>query len=235
MADESRYRLLLVEDDAVIGEATQLGLERRGFDVRWVTDGLQGLDAFMGAMATEPFDLVLADIMLPELDGVSLCRQIRAVSTISVVLVSARGDTWDVVTGLEAGADDYLTKPFDIQVLLARLRSVLRRSGSAPAPSPSTELRPVERFGDLELDRGALELRRGGAPVPLTATEMRLFLELADAAGTVLSRSTLLSRVWDYEWDETTHLVTVHIQRLRAKIGGERIETVRGFGYKLVP
>jgi DNA-binding response OmpR family regulator len=226
-------RLLLVEDDPVIGEATQLHLERHGYEVVWSTDGLEAWDRWR---ADGPFDVVLSDLMLPGIDGVTLCRRVREVATTPFLLVSARTDAIDVVLGLEAGADDYVVKPFDVQVLLARLRSVARRADrpvvtapDAPAPGSGTE-----RFGDLELDRDALELRRDGRPVTLTRTEMRLFLELADAAGTVLSRTTLLQRVWDYgEWAEDQHLVNVHVQRLRAKIGADRIETVRGFGYKL--
>ncbi|WP_375426661.1 response regulator [uncultured Friedmanniella sp.] len=225
-------RLLLVEDDPVIGEATQLNLERHGYAVVWSTDGLDAWDRWR---ADGPFDVVLSDLMLPGIDGVTLCRRLREVATTPFVLVSARTDAIDVVLGLEAGADDYVVKPFDVQVLLARLRSVARRAErpvvTAPdAPAAST----IERFGDLELDRDALELRRDGRPVTLTRTEMRLFLELADAAGMVLSRTTLLQRVWDYgEWAEDQHLVNVHVQRLRVKIGADRIETVRGFGYKL--
>lgn len=226
-------RLLLVEDDEVIGEATQLHLERHGYTVVWTTDGLDAWDRWR---TDGPFDVVLSDIMLPGIDGVTLCRRIRQVATTPFVLVSARTDAIDVVGGLEAGADDYVVKPFDVQVLLARLRSVARRAerpavGPAEAPAPPSR---IERFGDLELDRDAVELRRDGRPVTLTRTEMRLFLELADAAGMVLSRTTLLQRVWDYgEWAEDQHLVNVHVQRLRVKIGADRIETVRGFGYKL--
>lgn len=243
----ARPRLLWVEDDPVIGEAIQLNLERYDYDVTWCTDGLQAWQVFSGAQGTEAaFEVVLSDIMLPGLDGISLCRRVRQVSDTAFLLVSARTDSVDIVSGLEAGADDYLTKPFDVQVLLARLHSVARRSelvnarrpadpsaegGPTEAAAPSSE---VEQFGDLSLDRRAVELRRDGRALSLTPTEMRLFLELADEPGVVLSRASLLTRVWDYpEWAEDTHLVNVHVQRLRAKIGNDRIETVRGFGYKL--
>ncbi|MBA8793734.1 DNA-binding response OmpR family regulator [Friedmanniella endophytica] len=223
-----------MEDDPVIGEATQLNLERYDYEVEWATDGLRAWQIFEQHRGDDAaFDVVLSDIMLPGLDGISLCRRVRGVGDTPFLLVSARGDSIDVVTGLEAGADDYVTKPFDVQVLLARLRSVARRSlptGRAESGA-ATEL---ETYGDLTLDRQALELRRDGEPVPLTPTEMRLFLELADNTGVVLSRNTLLTRVWDYpDWADDAHLVNVHIQRLRAKIGNDRIETVRGFGYKL--
>lgn len=236
MVSQVGPRLLLVEDDEVIGEATKLNLERYDYDVTWATDGLQAWHLYA---ANPPghelggFDVVLSDVMLPGIDGVTLCRRVREVATTPFVLISARTDAIDVVGGLEAGADDYLTKPFDIQVLLARLRSVARRA-ERPEVTPHAAAGPIERFGDLELDRQALELRRDGMPITLTPTEMRLFLELADAPGVVLSRTTLLAKVWDYgEWDEDTHLVNVNIQRLRTKIGADRIETVRGFGYKL--
>src|SRR5690606_19564304 len=164
-----------------------------------------------------------------------LCRRIREQGNTPVVMISARTDPIDIVTGLEAGADDYVTKPFDVQVLLARLRSVARRA--APVERADHHNGPPEhdddriRIGDLELDRRALELRRDGELINLTPTEMRLLLELASEPGVVRSRSALLQRVWDYpEWEEDDHLVSVHIQRLRAKIGNDLIATVRGFG-----
>ena len=232
--------LLLVEDDEVIGEATQLNLQRYDYRVDWVQDGLDAWRAFIDHAADDPFQIVLCDVMLPGLDGISLCRRIREASTTPVVLISARTESIDIVSGLEAGADDYVTKPFDIQVLLARLRSVARRSLQPATESATTgsggssAAEDHLRIGDLDLDRKALELRRDQKLISLTPTEMRLLLELASEPGVVLSRAALLQRVWDYpEWEEDDHLVNVHIQRLRAKIGTDRIETVRGFGYKL--
>ncbi|NOL39983.1 response regulator transcription factor [Kribbella sandramycini] len=219
----------MVEDDAVIREATQLTLERHGYDVTTADDGLEAIERFE---KVQP-DVVMLDIMLPGLDGISVCRRIRETSTVPIVMVSARGDALDVVLGLEAGADDYVTKPFDTQVLVARLRAVLRRAVADPErPAPATGS-GVESFGDLELDREALEVRRGGQTVQLTPTELKLLIEFANNPGVVLSRSTLLQRVWDYEWGGDGRLVDVHLQRLRTKIGADRIETVRGFGYKL--
>jgi DNA-binding response OmpR family regulator len=219
----------MVEDDAVIREATQLTLERHGYDVTTAEDGLEAIESFE---KIHP-DAVMLDIMLPGLDGISVCRRIRESSTVPIVMVSARGDALDVVLGLEAGADDYVTKPFDTQVLVARLRAVMRRAVVDPErPAPSTGA-SVESFGDLELDREALEVRRGGSTVQLTPTELKLLIEFANNPGVVLSRSTLLQRVWDYEWGGDGRLVDVHLQRLRTKIGADRIETVRGFGYKL--
>ena len=227
--EEPAARILMVEDDAVIREATQLTLERHGYDVTTAEDGLEAIESFE---KIHP-DAVMLDIMLPGLDGISVCRRIREASTVPIVMVSARGDALDVVLGLEAGADDYVTKPFDTQVLVARLRAVLRRAVVDPErPAPSTGA-SVESFGDLELDREALEVRRGGTTVQLTPTELKLLIEFANNPGVVLSRSTLLQRVWDYEWGGDGRLVDVHLQRLRTKIGADRIETVRGFGYKL--
>ncbi|KOG14287.1 MULTISPECIES: two-component system response regulator CseB [Streptomyces] len=225
--------VLFVEDDDVIREATQLALERDGFRVTAMPDGLSGLDAFR---AQRP-DIALLDVMLPGMDGVSLCRRIRDESTVPVIMLSARADSIDVVLGLEAGADDYVTKPFDGSVLMARIRAVLRRFGHAggagehgDAPGDGGGLLV---FGDLEVDTEGMEVRKGGQPVALTPTEMRLLLEFSAAPGTVLSRDKLLERVWDYGWGGDTRVVDVHVQRLRAKIGQDRIETVRGFGYKL--
>ncbi|MEV8590374.1 two-component system response regulator CseB [Streptomyces sp. NPDC051180] len=225
--------VLFVEDDDVIREATQLALERDGFRVTAMPDGLSGLDAFR---AQRP-DIALLDVMLPGMDGVSLCRRIRDESTVPVIMLSARADSIDVVLGLEAGADDYVTKPFDGSVLMARIRAVLRRFGHAGGAGGEHGEAPgdggILAFGELEVDTDGMEVRRSGRPVALTPTEMRLLLEFSAAPGTVLSRDKLLERVWDYGWGGDTRVVDVHVQRLRAKIGQDRIETVRGFGYKL--
>ncbi|WP_393079887.1 two-component system response regulator CseB [Streptomyces sp. LN704] len=234
MAEQTH--VLFVEDDDVIREATQLALERDGFAVTAMPDGLSGLEAFR---ADRP-DIALLDVMLPGLDGVSLCRRIRDESTVPVIMLSARADSIDVVLGLEAGADDYVTKPFDGAVLVARIRAVLRRFGHASGPNAGTDTpSPVDGGllsfgdGDLEIDTEGMEVLKGGVPVALTPTEMRLLLEFSSAPGTVLSRDKLLERVWDYGWGGDTRVVDVHVQRLRTKIGQDRIETVRGFGYKL--
>ncbi|MEU8529666.1 MULTISPECIES: two-component system response regulator CseB [Streptomyces] len=227
--------VLFVEDDDVIREATQLALERDGFRVTAMPDGLAGLEAFR----TQQPDIALLDVMLPGMDGVSLCRRIRDESTVPVIMLSARADSIDVVLGLEAGADDYVTKPFDGAVLVARIRAVLRRFGHAGGPGGAADSGAdpaaggVLVFGDLAVDTDGMEVRRSGAPVSLTPTEMRLLLEFSSAPGTVLSRDKLLERVWDYGWGGDTRVVDVHVQRLRTKIGQDRIETVRGFGYKL--
>ncbi|MFJ9456725.1 response regulator [Kitasatospora sp. NPDC101447] len=249
--------ILLVEDDEVIREATRMALERYGFPVTTAADGLEGLEAFH---AVRP-DLLLLDVMLPLLDGVGLCRRIREESQLPILMMSARTDPVDVVSGLEAGADDYVVKPFESAVLVARIRTVLRRirvvpaTDAPPAPAaPSADAPPappaahaplppdaavpapstaVRTFDGLLVDTDSMEVRVDGRLVPLTPTELRLLLEFTAAPGIVLERSTLLERVWDYEWGADTRVVDVHVQRLRAKIGSGRIETVRGFGYKL--
>jgi DNA-binding response OmpR family regulator len=223
MVEDARPRILLVEDDATIREMTQLALERDGFAVATARDGATGLALFR----SRPHDVVLLDVMLPGTDGVSVCRTIREQSVVPIVMLTARTDPVDVVLGLEAGADDYVTKPFEPAILAARLRAVLRRVARHDAS-------PVLRIGDVEIDRAGMEVRVGGTTVGLTPTEYRLLLELAENRGVVLSRERLLEEVWGYVWAGDTRLVDMHVRRLRAKIGAEAIETVRGAGYKLV-
>jgi len=222
--------MLFVEDDPVIRKATGDYLARNGFEVVLAEDGDRGLAAWR---ETEPV-LALLDVMLPGIDGVALCRAIRAESQIPVILLSARSDPIDVVVGLEAGADDYVTKPFEPAVLVARLRAALRRAGTAEEERQGT----VE-VGALVIDRDGHEVSRDGEPLQLTPTEYRLLVEFVDNDGVALDRATLLDRVWGYGWAGDTRLVDVHVQRLRAKIEAdpsapELVQTVRGVGYKLV-
>ena len=223
-------RMLFVEDDPVIRQATADYLTRNGFDVVTAEDGDAGLEAWR---TSDPV-LALLDVMLPGMDGVSLCRAIRAESQIPVILMSARSDPIDVVMGLEAGADDYVTKPFEPAVLAARLRAALRRV------APVDEDRPaVVQIGTLTVDREGYEVTRAGEALALTPTEYRLLIEFVDNIGMALDRATLLDRVWGYGWAGDTRLVDVHVQRLRAKIeedpaAPELVQTVRGVGYKLV-
>lgn len=222
--------VLLVEDDEVIRAATSRSLERDGFSVVTSATGPDGLAEFQ---RSRPAVAVL-DVMLPGLDGVELCREIRRTSQIPVVFLSARTDAIDIVLGLEAGADDYVTKPFDPAVLAARLRAALRRSGT-----PTDADMDQSAFGSVTIDHRGRQVTRDGEEVRLTPTEYRLLDELARNAGLVLDRSTLLDRVWSYGWAGDGRLVDVHVQRLRAKIEDDPtrptlVQTVRGVGYKLV-
>jgi DNA-binding response OmpR family regulator len=216
-------RILLVEDDPTIRAMTQLSLQRDGFAVDTAADGAAGLAQFRSQLP----DLVLLDVMLPGMDGVSVCRTIRQHSVVPIVMLTARTDPIDVVLGLEAGADDYVTKPFEPSILAARLRAVLRRVARHEAS-------PVLRIRELVIDRDGMDVRAAGEPVSLTPTEYRLLLELAEHPGVVCSRERLLEDVWGYVWAGDTRLVDMHVRRLRAKIGADMIETVRGAGYKLV-
>jgi two-component system response regulator MtrA len=222
-------RILLVEDDPSIREITAIGLTAAGFSVSTAIDGVEGLERFR----SEPVDLVLLDVMLPRLDGYEVCRQIRRTSTVPVVMLTARADTMDVVVGLEAGADDYVRKPFEVPELIARIRAALRRAGTTADGTPTLRLGPVQ------IDIAGRVVRRDGVEIALTRTEFDLLVELVRHAGTVLSRDVLLDRVWGYDYLGDSRLVDVAIQRLRSKIETDTaapalIQTVRGAGYKAV-
>ncbi|WP_395151878.1 response regulator [Ilumatobacter sp.] len=221
-------RILAVEDDERIRSAVKLALEDEGWTVDEAESGEEAIDMFN---RSKP-DVVLIDIMLPGIDGFELCRTLRRTSDVPVVMVTARNDTHDVVAGLEAGADDYLTKPFAPKELSARIRALLRRI----RPSAPGHARLV--FGDVELIPDEGKVLRSGEEVHLTKTEFRLLCELAESPGKVLSREALLDKVWGYDYFGDGRLVDVHIRRLRTKIETDpanprHVVTVRGLGYRL--
>jgi two-component system, OmpR family, response regulator MtrA len=222
-------RILVVEDDPSIRELTERGLRNAGFDVLTAADGDEGLARFR---AERP-DAVVLDVMLPGMDGLEVCKAIRATSGIPVVMLTARSDTLDVVVGLESGADDYVTKPFEMPELIARVRASLRRTTRS---GPTDDLL---RVGPVRIDVAAHTAHRDAEELELTPTEFRLLTELARHAGNVLSREQLLEHVWDYGYLGDSRLVDAAIQRLRAKVEPDPahpriIETVRGVGYRAV-
>ena len=221
-------RILLVEDDPSIRESTAIGLRAAGFDVDTTSDGAAGLERWR---AGNP-DLVLLDVMLPRLDGLDVCREIRRESTVPIVMLTARADTIDVVVGLEAGADDYVRKPFEMPELVARIRAALRRQRTTADGAAAPLL-----LGHLAIDTSGRTVRRGDEEIPLTRTEFDLLVELAQRPGQVLNRDQLLDRVWGYDYLGDSRLVDVAIGRVRAKVerdptSPELILTVRGSGYK---
>jgi DNA-binding response OmpR family regulator len=219
--------VLVIEDDDRIRRSLVLALEDEGYVVRAAATAEEGL----AAHRTEPADAILVDLMLPGIDGFECVRQLRRDGDATIVVVSARDDTHDIVAALEAGADDYVVKPVAIKELSARLRAVRRRNRGAATGSAAIVV------GDLEIRPDAGEVLLGGELVALTRTEFLLLCELGQHAGQVLSRQQLLSRVWEYEFGDE-RLVDVHVGRLRQKIEDDtsspkRLVTVRGLGYKL--
>lgn len=221
-------RILAVEDDERIRSAVKLALEDEGWTVDEAGSGEEAIDQF--ARATP--DVVLIDIMLPGIDGFELCRTLRRTSDVPIVMVTARNDTHDVVAGLEAGADDYLTKPFAPKELSARIRALLRRI------RPITTGHAKLAFGNLEIVPEEGKVLRDGQELHLTKTEFRLLCELAQNPGRVFSRESLLDKVWGYDYFGDGRLVDVHIRRLRTKVEADpanprHVVTVRGLGYRL--
>jgi two-component system response regulator MtrA len=219
--------VLLVEDDPSIREIAALGLEQAGLRVTATGDGRDALLRFRQGS----FDLVVLDVMLPSLDGFEVCREIRRESQAPIIMLTARGELHDVVVGLELGADDYVTKPFELPELVARIKAVLRRSAAGPGDE-------TIRVDELEIDPMAFSVRRRGEDIALTATEFRLLLELARRPKQVFTRELLLELVWNYDYLGDSRLVDAAVQRLRAKVEEDPkqprlIRTVRGVGYRL--
>ncbi|GAA1235664.1 response regulator transcription factor [Prauserella halophila] len=222
-------QILLIEDDQSIRTSLALALGRHGHEIREAGTGEDGLRMLASA---EP-EVVVLDLMLPGMDGFEVCRRIRAKSAVPIIMLTARGDDFDVVGGLEAGADDYVIKPVQPRVLDARIRAVLRRGTFA-------EQTQSDRYRDLTIDRAALTVTKGDQQLALTATELRVLLELSRSPGQVLSRMQLLELVWEYGYLGDSRLVDNCVQRLRAKIEDEParpvfVQTVRGFGYRFGP
>ena len=223
--------LLFIEDDPNIRTALRLSLEDEGYRVEEAPDGEAGIKAFPQVRP----DLVLLDLRLPNMSGFEVCRALRRLSTVPIIIVTAQTDTHDLVVGLEAGADDYVTKPVNTKELAARIRASIRRTHLAG----SGGIGSVSTFGDIEVRRDLSVVLKGGVEISLTRTEYDLLCEFADHPNMVLSRDQLLERVWGYEYLGDSRLVDAHIRRLRVKIEDQPdspklIATVRGMGYRLI-
>jgi two-component system response regulator MtrA len=218
-------RILVVDDDTALAEMIGIVLATEGFDAVFCADGAEALDAWR---ASEP-DLVLLDLMLPGMDGIEICTRIRMESGVPIIMLTARADAEDVVAGLEAGADDYIVKPFNPKELVARIRTRLRPTVSAQPEAM--------HIGDLVVDVSGHEVRRSDEVIPLTPLEFDLLVALASRPQQVFSREALLEQVWGYHYKADTRLVNVHVQRLRAKVEDDPdnpkiVMTVRGVGYR---
>ncbi|AUX44295.1 transcriptional regulator [Sorangium cellulosum] len=221
--------ILVVDDEAHIREVLLYALQKEGYAVTAVADGRAAMDA-AGAGRV---DLVVLDVMLPEIDGLEVCRRIRAASRTPILFLSARADEVDRIVGLELGGDDYLIKPFSPRELVARVRALLRRAEAPPAPAEPRAA--VLRHGPVEVDIDRHEARYLGQIVPLTATELGVLSALLERPGVVLSRAQLMQRAYRYDNLITERTIDTHVRRIRAKfreVGGDPIATVHGVGYK---
>ncbi len=222
--------MLVVDDEPAFREVLQQALKREGFKVHVAADGEEAIFVFD---AVHP-DIVLLDVMLPRMSGIDVCRHIRATHDTPVIMVSARNEEIDAVVALEVGADDYVSKPYRLRELIARMRTVLRRTASARTGTPESEL----QVGSLHLDRERHEVTLDGEIVTMPLKEFQVLAELMEAAGHVLTRQELINRVWGYDYIGDTKTLDVHIKRLRSKIEVDPgnpglIITIRGLGYKL--
>ena len=222
--------ILVVEDEESYVDALRVGLRREGFAVEVARTGPEALDRFEECSP----DLVLMDVMLPGISGVDVCREIRSRSSVPIIMVTAKSSEIDTVVALEVGADDYVTKPYRLRELVARIRAVLRRNSAKPEAASKNDVLVVD---EVEINTESRELRVGGDLVPLPLKEYELLLILLENAGRVLTRGTLIDRVWGYDYVGDTKTLDVHVKRLRSKIEPDpanpvRLVTVRGVGYK---
>jgi two-component system response regulator RegX3 len=229
----SQPRILVVEDEVSFVEALRIGLAREGFDVEVATDGVMALERFE---LVNP-DLVLLDVMLPRASGIDVCRKIRATSTVPIIMVTAKSSEIDTVVGLEVGADDYVTKPYRIRELVARIRALLRRTSMDATGATERPSDAGVRVGDVVLDPDEHRVTVRGEEITLPLKEFEVLHLLLANAGRVLTRETLIDRVWGSDYVGDTKTLDVHIKRLRSKVetdpgSPERIVTIRGLGYK---
>lgn len=222
--------VLVVDDEPAFRDALEQALRREGFLVHTAVDGEQAVEQFEDVHP----DIVLLDVMLPRMSGIDVCRHIRSSSDTPVIMVSAKSEEIDAVVALEVGADDYITKPYRLRELIARIRTVLRRSG----PNVDDDEETLLRVGTLALDRERHEVTVSGVPVDLPLKEFQLLAELMQQAGFVVTRDDLINRVWGYDYIGDTKTLDVHVKRLRAKIEPDPkdptlITTIRGLGYKM--
>ena len=218
-------RVLLVEDDQHLGELLLDGLSREGYEVDWVRDGYSAVNRIL----EEDYDLVLLDIMLPKMDGIKVCKRIREIKDIPIIMLTAKGQIEDKVEWLSAGADDYITKPFSFKELLARIGAVLRRYKKE---GPDTL-----KVGELELKLKSFEVYYRGKRIPMTQREFKLLRLLAERVNTAVSREEIYSKVWGYSYGEVSNVVDVYIKNIRTKLEDKEhrlIKTVRGYGYMMV-
>jgi DNA-binding response OmpR family regulator len=225
-------RVLVVDDEPTVREVVQRYLERDGYRVEAAGDGRGAIDA----VASRPFDLVVLDLMLPGVDGLEVCRTIRAAGATPVIMLTAKGDEADRIVGLELGADDYVVKPFSPRELVARVRSVLRRTRAGGELQPAAAV----HAGDVSVDPSTREAWVAGRPLALTVREFDLLVFLVRHPRQVFTRAQLLASVWEYTWFGDTQTVTVHVRRLREKLEEDpsnpvRVQTVYGVGYRFVP